>query len=141
MNITANTGKHFNSELLIAGLDGYDKAKEILDNCPQFYHEYQPLDHGHYKSGYYRDAAINRISMINLRKALLEYRRAHNIFEIGDYFVLTGRYGIDTLFSVFGIGSTGLEEKYWVYSGGSWPKHCVRHATDEEIKANRRLDQ
>lgn len=69
---------------LIEQLGGYGKAKEILINCPQYYHEYQPKSVGIYEAGYYRDSAQNRVSMVNLKKALLEYRRQHNIFEVGD---------------------------------------------------------
>lgn len=126
--ISVDLGKDVTYELMIEQHGGYDNAKKAYNDMREAINQV-PSEH-----------SLENKSQ-ELKAALLAYRRVHNIFEVGDYFVLTGRYGIDTLFSVFGIGSTGLEEKYWVYSGGSWPKHCVRHATDKEIKANRRHDQ
>ena len=60
--------------------------------------------------------------------ALLEYRRQHNIFEVGDPI-------IDAC-----IGNSVIK-----YHGGydnheNWVSCFVRHATDEEIKAGKRLE-
>lgn len=79
--------------------------------------------------------------MPKLKKSLLQYRREHNIFEVGDWLV-----NIKT-------GTIGDFIKYIELNGGH--KHCfvdiglcdpavfclknLRHATTEEIKAGRRL--
>ena len=60
--------------------------------------------------------------------ALIEYRRQHNIFEVGDPI-------IDAC-----IGNSVIK-----YHGGydnheNWVSCFVRHATDEEIKAGKRLE-
>lgn len=114
---------------LIERLGGYEKAKEILDNCPQYYHEYQPLDHGIYEIGYYRDAAFNRISMISLHKTLLDYRREKNIFEDGDKVVLCYTNYRKDVFEITRLLKQTYDEKGIAY----------RHATDAEIEAGRRL--
>lgn len=59
-----------------------------------------------------------------LKTELLEYRREHNIFEVGDRFV------IDGLFGVFYANDGNIP--YLDYNK-------IRHATDEEIKAGKRL--
>ena len=68
---------------------------------------------------------------------LLEYRRQHNIFEEGDKTVFVDDFMHDELMVVA-----------WTRKGEVWmdegAKRCtdlsmIRHATDEEIKAGRRL--
>lgn len=68
---------------------------------------------------------------------LLEYRRQHNIFEEGDKTVFVDDFMHDELMTVA-----------WTRKGEVWmdegAKRCtnlsmIRHATDEEIKAGRRL--
>lgn len=78
-----------------------------------------------------------------LLRKLLEYRRQHGIFEVGDYFCYESKYlsndpldgeeyaklhKLDSL--DFECGFVDLVVK----RGG-----IIRHATDEEIKARRRL--
>ena len=58
-------------------------------------------------------------------RLLLEYRRQHNILEIGDLYVFTEKY-------------SKKSEKHNVDSLNTG-KGCIRHATNEEIKAGRRL--
>ena len=60
-----------------------------------------------------------------LRDALLEHRRQHNIFEIGDLYVFTEKYSKQSVIHKVDSLNSG--------------KGCIRHATDEEIKAGRRL--
>ena len=57
--------------------------------------------------------------------ALIEYRRQHNIFEIGDLYVFTEKYSKHSVIHKVDSLNSG--------------KGCIRHATDEEIKAGRRL--
>ena len=60
-----------------------------------------------------------------LKKALLEYRRQHNTFEIGDLYVFTEKYSKQSVIHKVDSLNSG--------------KGCIRHATDAEIKAGRRL--
>lgn len=60
-----------------------------------------------------------------LEVALLEYRRQHNIFEIGDLYVFTEKYS----------KQSAIHKVDSLKSG----KGCIRHATPEEIAAGRRL--
>ena len=57
--------------------------------------------------------------------ALLEYRRQHNTFEIGDLYVFTEKYSKQSVIHKVDSLNSG--------------KGCIRHATPEEIKAWRRL--
>lgn len=77
-----------------------------------------------------------------LRQALLEYRRQHNIFESDD--LVTSKKWVDS--SIHKIELVDSEDRtlkifshdmafsYWVDSRN------YRHATDEEIKAGKRLE-
>ena len=72
-------------------------------------------------------------------KANLEYRRQHNIFEVGDSFV---NYADDAIYTALSIdqnnrmhGKSG-DKNVWTYFG----RFGLRHATDEEIKAGKRLE-
>ena len=56
---------------------------------------------------------------------LLEYRRQHNIFEIGDPYVFTEKYSKHSVIHKVDSLNSG--------------KGCIRHATDAEIKAGCRL--
>ena len=92
-------------ERVISDFGGYEKCKDILS---------QP------NIGFIMNAEA-------LRRHMLEYRRQHNIFEVGDPI-------IDAC-----IGNSVIK-----YHGGydnheNWVSCFVRHATDEEIKAGRRL--
>lgn len=60
-----------------------------------------------------------------LELSMLEYRRQHNIFEIGDLYVFTEKYS----------KQSAIHKVDSLKSG----KGCIRHATDEEIAAGHRL--
>ena len=60
-----------------------------------------------------------------LKAALLEHRRQHNIFEVGDLYVFTEKYSKQSVIHKVDSLNSG--------------KGCIRHATPEEIKAGRRL--
>ena len=78
-------------------------------------------------------------------KANLEYRRQHNIFEVGDSVLPISNYSDQVHFLAdwyienldfrytANSGSWGIIVKSLM--GGAW-----RHATDEEIKAGKRLE-
>ena len=73
-----------------------------------------------------------------MEKALLQYRRQHNIFEEKDNIVFVDDFMHGELMAVA-----------WVRNGEVWmddgAKRCtnltmIRHATPEEIQANKRLE-
>ena len=72
-----------------------------------------------------------------LNNQLLEYRRQHNIFEVGDKVIKTHPKNT-ILWPVLGVYKNG---GVWLdYKGFCWKPPRVRHATDEEIKAGKRLE-
>lgn len=72
-----------------------------------------------------------------LNNQLLEYRRQHNIFEVGDKVVSKENNGfVYTVITVDG----GLGRLKNVLFDHVYPLHDFRHATDEEIKAGKRLE-
>ena len=87
---------------LIEQLGGYEKAKVIL----------QAVGHEH-------DAM------------LLEYRRQHNIFEVGDKVVVKAEPFWPEDYLIQTVGQEHI---------GKWYMSAWRHATDEEIKAGKRLE-
>ena len=102
---------------LIEQFSGYEKAKSIRDiNIIEFDGD---------ASGVIIHHMGNSITQEDLEKALLEYRRQHNIFEIGDLYVFTEKYSKQSVIHKVDSLNSG--------------KGCIRHATPEEIKAGRRL--
>ena len=74
---------------------------------------------------------------LDLEDALLQYRRQHNIFEIGDKVVSKENNGfVYTVITVDG----GLGRLKNVLFDHVYPLHDFRHATDEEIKVGKRLE-
>lgn len=73
-----------------------------------------------------------------LKKALLQYRRQHNIFEVGDKVVFKEKHNEVFSYSHY---SEGLDLHFFEseFNYGHMDINKVRHATDEEIKAGRRL--
>lgn len=100
---------------LIEQLGGYENAKERLK----------------------RDNVLSDDDFNYGQRQLLEYRRQHNIFEVGD-FIFHPMFG--ALFEIKRIA-----EKYVVASTKSGYEtnlliELISHATDEEIKAGKRLE-
>ena len=77
----------------------------------------------------------------DIDSALLEYRRANNIFEVGDKVVYKGEAGLDGLFEIERLTKTGKPKTVKTERFGNFPcRYCeVQHATDAEIQAGRRL--
>lgn len=77
-----------------------------------------------------------------LEKALLEYRRENSIYEEGDKVVLIDISSTSNVFEVVNISTVG---HYWTIKCSVGRYECtfikrqIRHATDVEIKAGRRL--
>lgn len=110
---------------LIERLGGYERAKAFLNATSFTIDELIMMQ----RSG---------LRTQHVEKALLEHRRQHNIFEEGDIIVFVDDFMHDELMVVA-----------WTRKGEVWmdegAKRCtdlsmIRHATDEEIKAGKRLE-
>ena len=120
MTIAVDLGKDITNELLIEQHGGYEEAKTKFRDNGSFHAE-------------------------RMKAALLAYRREHNIFEDGEKVVC--KYEHTHLF-----GDVVLEIAYFrddlkelgrfvrFTNGNDFKLDALRHATDEEIKANRRLE-
>ena len=74
--------------------------------------------------------------------ALIEYRRQHNIFEVGDKVKAKDhQFGFDELFRIddFFANDDGVNLAV-LDDGDCYPISFLEHATDEEIKACKRLE-
>ncbi|SPJ19036.1 hypothetical protein PFCIP103579_0180 [Prolinoborus fasciculus] len=83
----------------------------------------------------------NQLLMQQLReKAALENRRQHNIFEVGDKVVLISMS--DNEVFEYTEYSKGLDLHFFEseHNYGHAKLSDIRHATDEEIKAGKRLE-
>jgi hypothetical protein len=103
---------------LIEQLGGYEKAKNELEKT---------------KNQKYRNFGF-------LEEALLQYRREHNIFEVGDkvvYDYLSNREAIHT------IQGKVIDGLVWIENAKGAFIHerveYLKHASDEEIKVGYRL--
>ena len=77
-----------------------------------------------------------------IRDALLEYRRQHNIFEVGDKVVFRECSGIGGASDAINLMTVKSIDAFGVRMTNSlcpWAIQ-IRHATDEEIKAGKRLE-
>ena len=112
---------------LIEELGGYERAKSIANCKSGIVHPTQPL-----------------------LDALLEYRRANNIYEVNDQVVLVNKYGSSkSLHRVLAVNApttihvcpinrvTGDD---LVILGFMASPYYLRHATDAEFDANHRID-
>ena len=79
----------------------------------------------------------NLVTADAMKLELLQYRRQHNIFEVGDKVVSKENNGfVYTVITVDG----GLGRLKNILFDHVYPLHNFRHATDEEIKAGKRLE-
>lgn len=122
---------------LIEQLGGYEKAKEKMDDICHTLDNSELLGGGDAREGLYE-----RLESID--KALLEYRRQHNIFEVGDYILPISNHS-DQVHFLSEWYIENLDFRYTTKSG-SWGiiiKACMvgawRHATDLEIEVGHRL--
>ncbi|MCU4326192.1 hypothetical protein KTH33_06215 [Acinetobacter johnsonii] len=90
--------------------------------------------------GFYERAVNHGFKLIEIRDALIEYRRQHNIFEIGDKVVLISMS--DNEVFEYTEYSKGLDLHFFEseHNYGHAKLSDIRHATDEEIKAGKRLE-
>lgn len=71
-----------------------------------------------------------RFSREELERAMMEHRRQHNIFEVGDKLVIKAHPFWPEDYLIQTVGQEHI---------GKWYMSAWRHATDEEIAAGRRL--
>lgn len=123
MNITWDLGKDVTYEIFIANLGGYEKAKAECE--------------ARKRSG---------IVPAGLERALLQYRREHGIFEVGDKVVFKNT---NDSFNRNGLGKNEILKiidinfmDYLMFniSAHGFGQDRFRHATDTEIEAGKRLE-
>ena len=116
---------------LIEQLGGYERAKLIVDKSPCKTYTY----HNHpYQKGYIRclgGDGKDYFLVSDIEKALLEYRRQHNIFEVGDKVVIKAEPFWPEDYIIQTVGQEHI---------GKWYMAAWKHATDAEIKAGKRLE-
>ena len=113
---------------LIEQLGGYERAKAFLNAASYTMDELIMMQ----RSG---------LRTQHVEKALLEYRRQHNIFEVGDWVVFRECSGIGGASDAIDLMTVKSIDAFGVRMTNSlcpWAIQ-IRHATDEEIKAGRRL--
>lgn len=88
----------------------------------------------------------------SLGLSLLEYRRQHNIYEVGDKVVLLNWDNNSKIYSIKNVyehelyddGQYSYSTFIYLLDGWSYERwfnnRKIRHATDEEIKAGKRLE-
>ena len=119
---------------LIEKLGGYEKAKEALIAEQRS----KNIDPFIYING-------DEVLIDAIDDALLDYRRKHNIFEVGDRVVYRA-LPHERLFSVMFVGDDEIVVyELWGEMGAKTftekhPYSDIDHATDEEIKAGKRLE-
>lgn len=131
---------------LIEQLGGYEKAKEIAFDPlhPQMTHVSN--DGRHWVNEEFshipeiQEQIPTMIRIKDIRKAILEYRRQHNIFEPDDICKLKIKhnYGLCKFRRTKG-DRIYLEDRLGFAEFGIH-KDVVDHATDAEIKAGKRLE-
>ncbi|WP_166168981.1 hypothetical protein [Acinetobacter sp. SA01] len=112
---------------LIEQLGGYEKARKHYDDMREAINQVYYSHSSEYESQ-------------QLKKALLEYRRQHNIYEAGDLVVMTDIDDYDTIFKVIGkpMRLYHLQGNDDLFYGRL--DFQIRHATDAEIEACKRLE-
>ena len=109
---------------LIEQLGGYERAKHEFEMIK----EMKPIYPGEIETN---------------DRLLLEYRRQHNIFEVGDKVVFTDI--LNSCVVTFESTETDPMQIVWLtYPDGTagyvFHLNKIKHATDEEIKAGKRLE-
>lgn len=105
---------------LIELLGGYERAKHEFEMIK----EMKPIYPGEIETN---------------DRLLLEYRRQHDIFEPDDYIIHDGELKVFAMWSSAVEGCAYIGYAY-AENGEMAHKDEFRHATDEEIKAGKRLE-
>ena len=115
---------------LIEQLGGYERAKAFLNAASYTMDELIMMQ----RSG---------VRPQHVEKALLEYRRQHSIFEVGDKVVFTDI--LNSCVVTFESTETDPMQIVWLtYPDGTagyvFHLNKIKHANDAEIKAGKRLE-
>ena len=92
-----------------------------------------------YLNGFYKRAVAHGFTLTEIKDSLLQYRRQHNIFEPDDYIIHDGELKVFAMWSSAVEGCAYIGYAY-AENGEMAHKDEFRHATDEEIKAGKRLE-
>ena len=90
-------------------------------------------------NGFYKRAVAHGFTLTEIKEELLKYRRQHNIFETDDYIIHDGELKVFAMWSSAVEGCAYIGYAY-AENGEMAHKDEFRHATDEEIKAGKRLE-
>ena len=90
-------------------------------------------------NGFYKRAVAHGFTLTEIKEELLKYRRQHNIFEPDDYIIHDGELKVFAMWSSAVEGCAYIGYAY-AENGEMAHKDEFRHATDEEIKAGKRLE-
>ena len=90
-------------------------------------------------NGFYKRAVAHGFALTEIKEELLKYRRQHNIFEPDDYIIHDGELKVFAMWSSAVEGCAYIGYAY-AENGEMAHKDEFRHATDEEIKAGKRLE-
>jgi len=114
---------------LIEQLGGYEKAKAFLNAASYTIDELIMMQ----RSG---------LRPQHVEKALLEYRRQHNIYEVMDRVCLTINIHDESIHDDVLYVTAVCRFGQWVAVNHlyEFSPEKVRHATDEEVKAGKRLE-
>lgn len=82
-------------------------------------------------NGFYKRAVAHGFTLTEIKEELLKYRRQYNIFEAGDKVVVKAEPFWPEDYLIQTVGQEHI---------GKWYMSAWRHATDEEIKAGKRLE-
>ena len=138
--ISFDSGKDVTYELMIEQLGGYEKmSKYVKDTLADLENDVP------YDTNCYQFETEICFQFGQLQKALLEYRRAHNIFEVGDAIIRRWNGRLYWIITDVDHGSEFMisenkDAKFKDCKICDLPCNFT-HATDAEIKANRCLDQ
>ncbi len=109
---------------LIEQLGGYEKASEDFKKLHLNLKEQQ------------KSNKVFMDAFDALKTELLEYRREHNIFEVGDKVVYVDDFMPDSVSVV-----SEVNDRVWLNGNNAvCIKEIIKHAEDAEIKAGKRLE-
>lgn len=90
-------------------------------------------------NGFYKRAVAHGFTLTEIKEELLKYRRQHNIFEVGDKVVHDAHIGDEIYEFVSLLEDIGMATVKSKHMTGGCSLRGLRHATDAEIAAGKRL--
>lgn len=144
---------------LIERLEGYDRAKLIVDNQinSEFQTEFFDINGNYYANDFgdliiYRnnqwvdfdsnDPEFELFSITDLEAEVIQYHRQHKIYEVMDRVCLTINIHDESIHDDVLYVTAVCRFGQWVAVNHlyEFSPEKVRHATDEEVKAGKRLE-